>query len=149
MGTRRKLLIGFGVFLALIAVTYINLAVYPFTSEKPNFSDVERVFNRMQFPAEWQETDSSENRGVAGRRCPIEPGSACFHIRRSFAIPPTATLNQAKEALRTSGCSAVSETNNTSLGSEKKKYRLDCSIDGLDVGADYVEGEYFSVSILS
>jgi len=54
----------FGVFVALLGLAYIHLAVYPFTSQKPNFADVERVFNKMQFPSDWQEISSSENRGV-------------------------------------------------------------------------------------
>jgi hypothetical protein len=145
---KKGLLIG-GVLLALLAALYINMAVYPFFTSHPNYSDVERVFNKMQFPSDWTEIRSSENRGIAGRACPIESGSVCYHKSRSFNLPTTTTIEQVKSVMQQSGCQAISVSDNTAQGETKKKSLLGCSIDGMRLGADYSEGEYFSVTVYS
>lgn len=40
------------VLILVIAVWWVNAAVYPFTSKNPNFSDVETEFAKLQFPTD-------------------------------------------------------------------------------------------------
>jgi hypothetical protein len=138
-----------GVIFVLIAIFVINVAYYPFFTSHPNYSDVERVFNKMQFPSDWQEIRSSENRGIAGRACPIESESTCYHKSRSFNVPESTTLDSVKSILLQTGCPTVAVSDNTAKDAPKKKYLLGCSIEGMTIGADYVEGEYFSTTIYS
>lgn len=137
MSKKRKVLTGFGIFMVLLTILYIDTSVYPFTSQKPNFYDVERVFNRMQFPSNWQEIRSSENRGIAGRQCPIEPSTRCFHKSKTFKVPATTNEKDVVGALLLTGCPAVDVRDNTALGETEKTYSLSCSIDGLDISSSF------------
>jgi hypothetical protein len=129
--------LGFSLLIFLfIAITFVNLFVYPLRASNPNFSDVERVFSKLEFPADWQEIDSSENRGWYGRVCPIE-GSGCFSKTTTRKISDDDSIEQAKLVLVTGGCSAVGVVDNTPKGSEKRKYRLECSAPGgINIGSD-------------
>lgn len=132
MSRRRKLFIGFGVFMLLFGAFYIDTSVYPFTSLKPNFADVERVFNRMQFPADWQEIRSSENRGIGGRQCPIESESLCFHKSKMFLTPEKPSKETFEGLLKKTGCTIVSYTENMPEdGTQYDNYS--CSIDEVKV----------------
>jgi hypothetical protein len=118
MKRRGKLFTGFGIFMLLLVVFYIDTSVYPFTSQKPNFADVERVFDRMQFPAEWQEIRSSENRGIGGRRCPIESPSYCFHKGKDFRTASSIDNAIIESITRQSECVPISFNYNEPLNGE-------------------------------
>jgi len=116
----------------LLGLGYVNMAVYPFATSRPNYSDVERVFNKMQFPGDWQEIRSSENRGIAGRACPIESESACYHKSKTFKVPDTTQKNIIEAVLNSAGCQAVSFTDSTpSDGDPSTNYA--CSAEGLSI----------------
>ena len=134
-----------GIFVAilvvLLGVWIFHNSVYPFTTSHPNFSDVERVFNKMQFPSSWQEIDSSENRGVAGRLCPIESSTKCYHKSKTFSIPEATTIEDVKKVLLQTGCPIIGVRDNTAKNDMTKKYSLVCSIDALDIGSDFDIGK--------
>jgi hypothetical protein len=122
----------FGVILGVPAVVVgllvVNAFVYPFSSKHPNFSDVDQAFSKLQFPSDWQEISSSENRGIAGRGCDPFNSSGCFHKSKTFKIPQTATEEELKKVFIQAGCTTVSTTDNTYQGELKKSSNLRCSI---------------------
>ncbi len=132
----KRLVIAAIVVAVLIVLSIINLFVYPFKSSQPNFADVERVFNKIEIPADWVETSSSENSGIAGRACPIEPGTACFHKSKTFSTPFGVGVEHLKLVLMSSGCPAVGVEDNSYIDSPNSKFTLECSIEGLDIGSD-------------
>lgn len=120
------------VLLIPLSLFIINNAVYPFSTTHPNFSDVERVFNKMQFPSDWEEIDSSENRGIAGRACPIESATKCYHKRKLFKLSNKVSLDVIEGILKKTGCSAVSFTENKPVeGTSYDNYQ--CSTEGVTV----------------
>ena len=100
----------FGVLFALIAIWWFNAAVYPFTSKSPNFKDVETEFAKLQFPSDWKEISSSENKGIAGRQCDYFDASGCFHKGKTFNLGDNSSLAEVKDFYLKSGCKTVSET---------------------------------------
>lgn len=132
----RRLVIIVGLVVLFIVVGVINLFVYPFQSAKPNFADVERVFNKIEIPADWVEIDSSENRGIAGRACPIEPGTTCFHKSKTFTVPAGVNVEMVETVLLSSGCPSVGVVDNSYIDAPDTKYRFECSIEALDIGGD-------------
>ena len=121
--------------IVLTGAAYINMAVYPFSTEHPNFSDVERVFNRMQFPSDWQEVKSSENRGVAGRYCPFESSSACYHKSKTFRVPAGTLDKEVEKLLKETGCPIVSISVSTPIGAEPYS-SFKCSAEGLEISGE-------------
>jgi hypothetical protein len=117
-----------GVPILVLGLVYVNTAVYPFQSKRPNFADVEQAFAKLQFPAEWQEVSSTENRGVAGRQCDPFNSSGCFHKSKTFKFSPNATYEDVKSILTNAGCKSVSVAKNTRLGESKESYELRCRI---------------------
>lgn len=140
--------ISFGIVVLLGSILFVHWFVYPFVADKPNYSDVERVFNRMQFPSDWKEVSSSENRGIAGRQCPAESESACFHKNKEFSLTDSTKMDDVKKIFISAGCNSVSVTDNSSER-ESSKSVMQCSSEGLTIGADYVEGKYLSVTVYS
>ena len=136
----RRLVIIASVIMVLIVLTIINFFVYPFQSAKPNFADVERVFNKIVIPADWVEISSSENRGIAGRACPIEPGSACFHKGTRFTVPSGLTVEAAQGVFDDSGCPIVAFTRSEPIGGDPYT-NFSCSIEGLEVSGTLIEQE--------
>lgn len=121
----------------MLGLGYVNLAVYPFGTTSPNYSDVERVFNKMRFPSDWTEIRSSENKGVAGRNCPIESGSVCYHKSKTFKVQDGLTNEEVKSVLVMTGCPSPAEMDTTDSGELQKSTNFDCSVDGLEIGATY------------
>ncbi len=145
LGVRRKIFIGAGVFALLLGILYVHLAVYPFWSDHPNFSDVERVFDRIQFPEDWKITESGEDRGIAGRTCPLE-GSGCFSKYVRYMNIGDINKDTLGSIIKTSGCGSVSFNDNTIEGEVTKKYYFSCSTEGISINGDFKEGEYVFVS---
>lgn len=115
----------------LIVAGAVNFFVYPFTSAQPNFADVERVFNKIEVPADWVEVSSSENRGIAGRACPIE-SSGCFSKSTTFNAPTGTTPEIVQAILGLTGC-PLPEPVKTDLGDGRDdSYKLTCSIKGFE-----------------
>ena len=144
----RRLIIVASVVVALVVLTIVNFFVYPFQSAKPNFADVERVFNKIEIPTDWVEISSSENRGIAGRACPIE-GSGCFSKSKRFSIDPSTPSDNIASVYKTSGCTTISIKEDAQTeGVPPIRFR--CSIDGLTVGGDYYRDEKeITINILS
>lgn len=136
----RRLVIIASVIVVLIVLTVINFFVYPFQSAKPNFADVERVFNKIVIPADWVEISSSENRGIAGRACPIEPGSACFHKGIRYTVPNNLSTETIQGVFEGSGCPIVAFTRSDQIGGDPYT-NFSCSIDGLEVSGTLIEQE--------
>ncbi len=142
---KKKFFIGLSV--VVLGVLFVNQFIYPFSAANPNFADVERVFGKMQFPSDWQQIDQSENRGIAGRQCPIEPGSACFHKSKRFKIPPNTDRQTIEGVLKQTGCPAVAfdEVRST----EKLEYtNYQCSVEGLTLDGTYYQGDKWEASFI-
>lgn len=133
---KKKLLIVGGVLGLLLIINIIN-AYYPFRSVRPNYKDVEATFDRIKFPADWVQTDHSEDKGIAGRACPPE-GSGCFHKSRTFSIPNGTSYDLIKQVIETSGCAPVGYSRYEQIGGVPHA-NLECSINGLSVGASVHE----------
>ena len=116
-----------GFFVLIISLIYINTAVYPFQSKHPNYADVEQAFAKLQFPSDWQEIGSTENRGIAGRQCDPFDSSGCFHKSRTFKFSANATVDDVKGILVKAGCETVSVTESTRKEEKEKSYELRCS----------------------
>lgn len=97
--------------IVIFGLITINLFVYPFQSKQPNFKDVETAFAKLQFPAEWQEISSSENRGLHGRGCDFFDSSGCFHKGKTFKVKDvTEAKDVVKELIKVQGgCADISE----------------------------------------
>lgn len=131
--------------IAIVLAVFVGLwAVdnfyYPFKSESPNYSDVERAFAKLQFPADWKEISSSENRGLFGRGCDPLNDSGCFHKGKSFKVPEGFTSEGLKNVIIQSGlCSAVVENDITQSGESKPSFNMNCGTDNsINVGADLI-----------
>lgn len=74
------------IIVALLSVLYINIAVYPFQAAQPNFTDVEKYYNQLEIPADWELIETSENSGIKGRRCPVTPGPRCFYKSATYKV---------------------------------------------------------------
>lgn len=99
----------------LIVLLIINWFVYPFVSAKPNFADVEAVYNKMVVPADWVKKGEGANKGIAGRQCPIE-SDGCFSKSASFEVPMS-DYKQAIEQITTSmGCTSSGYDRNEQVG---------------------------------
>lgn len=128
----RQLSIFLGISLIVFTAGVVNAMFYPFTTTHPNYSDVERVFNKIQFPADWQQIDQSENRGIAGRQCPIEPGSVCFHKSETFGVGKDISADVVKGVLLQTGCPAVSITEHKVI--EGTPYTtFECTVGGVNL----------------
>jgi len=145
----RRLVFAATVVVLLIIAGVVNVFFYPFTSAKPNFSDVERVFNKIVVPADWVEISISENRGIAGRACPIEPGTACFHKGARYSLAGGADVVSAvQNVFGTSGCENVSSRDHEVIGGTPY-VSYECSISGLTVSGDLSKnpGSVWEVSV--
>lgn len=114
------------VLLAGIWVT--DNLIYPFKSESPNYSDVEKAFAKLQFPSEWQEISSSENRGLHGRGCNPLNDAGCFHKNTIFKVDDTNAKEIVKSMFLESGCEGVSEKPYTNNPTDDPSYNLFCTI---------------------
>ncbi len=96
----------------LIGLLIVNWFVYPFVSAKPNFADVEAVYNKMVVPADWVKKGEGSNKGIAGRQCPIE-SDGCFSKAATFSVPTGTTEEVVKDVFKSLGCVSVSTDTNT------------------------------------
>lgn len=93
-----------------VLLSFVNWFVYPLKSASPNFKDVETVFNSIKIPNDWVVVDQSENRGIAGRQCPIESDIVCFSKSKTFKVDYDLSNEMIVNVFKTSGCGSVSVT---------------------------------------
>lgn len=115
-----------GVPALIIGLLLVNAFIYPFSSKNPNFSDVEQAFSKLQFPADWQETSSSENRGIAGRGCDPFNSSGCFYKDKKFKFSSDPVV-AIKEIFSKAGCETVSQSEFTYKGEQQRSYSFRCT----------------------
>lgn len=116
-----------GVPALIIGLLLVNAFIYPFSSKDPNFSDVEQAFAKLQFPADWQEISSSENRGIAGRGCDPFNSSGCFNKRRTFSVPDNTTPAEVVLVLKNAGCEDVAIEEYKYNETDKSAHNLRCA----------------------
>lgn len=132
---KNKILVGIVTLLALLGLLWIHLFIYPFTTSHPNFSDVEKTFNNLPIPKDWKLISKSENKGIAGRACPIE-GSGCFSKRAVYELPPGTDVNVMTDSLRTFGCGPISVTDTSTKSA--KMYTYNCNLaQSVKLGSDF------------
>lgn len=119
-----------GLLVLLIGLWVVNNFVYPFQSVHPNYSDVEAAFAKLQFPSDWREISSSENRGLHGRGCDFLNNAGCFHKGKTFSVPERVTKDNLKQLLIDSGCLGTVESEFTYDGDAKPSFNLECGLSG-------------------
>jgi hypothetical protein len=92
-----------GLPVLVVGALIIHWFVYPFTSAQPNFADVEAVFSKMVVPETWVKKGEGSNKGIAGRRCPIE-SDGCFSKVASFLVPTSTTQAEIESVMISMGC---------------------------------------------
>ena len=135
-----------GIVFLVIATTAVNWFIYPFSSANPNYADVEAVFDSIQIPGGWIELDRSENRGIAGRQCPIESESMCFHKAKTFQVPSSIGEETTQGIIQTSGCTSPVVKDQTYSGEPiGSKYSLDCMarLVRVSVSVNNIKGEVY------
>lgn len=144
----KRIGIGVGVVFLIFVVAWVNAFVYPFRSVKPNYSDVEKVFARLQVPSSWKMIEHSENRGMFGRGCPIESSSVCFHKSATYTVPANVSDDVVKNVYKSLGCSAVASRDNSPVGGDSYT-NFECTTDGLKVTGDTIrKSEGWTVSVI-
>lgn len=74
--SKKNILIGIGIALA-IYLLIIGAAFAYYQSQRPNFRDLEKAFNELNIPEDWQQVSSSQNSGTWGLFCWQLEGEAC------------------------------------------------------------------------
>jgi hypothetical protein len=136
MATRSKksaLIIGLVVVLIVIVLNVVNWFVYPFTSAKPNFADVEAVYSKLQIPSDWTVIDESENRGIAGRQCPVESSTMCFHLAKTYNAQHIIDRITVENIVLGSGCISVDEKDESQKDDPVEVYSYTCMSGGVKV----------------
>lgn len=129
--------ITFGIFILLAGLWVTNAFIYPFTSSNPNYSDVEKAFAKLQFPSDWQEIKSTENRGLHGRGCDPVNGSGCFHKSKTFKVPENTSVEQVEKVLISGGCTGSVKQDITPQNDTLPTTSLRCGIgSGISFAAD-------------
>lgn len=123
----------------LVGLMFVHQYVYPIFPVNPNFSDVEKAFAKLQFPSDWQEISSSENRGLHGRGCDPLNDSGCFHKSKTFKLPEGNTLDNIKTVITASGlCSDLVISSPLYKDQEIPTNNYECGAgDGLSIGGTY------------
>lgn len=98
--------------IVLFAMLIVNWFVYPFSSAKPNFADVEAVYDKMVVPADWVKKGEGANKGIAGRQCPIE-SDGCFSKASTYSVPTSTSKAVVIDVFESLGCVSVSSDENT------------------------------------
>lgn len=131
--TVKVILIATGISLFLAGFFVVDQFFFPLTASPPYFSDVEAAFKKIQIPPDWQQIESSENRGIRGKRCPIESESTCFSKSSKYAVGNVVSIEDVKKVFQTSGCPVVSTNIVDYKDMRRTAYNLVCTIDGLTV----------------
>ena len=138
LSAKKKIALGVGVvFVIFMVVTYVNWFVYPFVSAKPNYADVEKVFNKLQIPPDWVEISRSENKGIAGRQCPIE-SDGCFSKGKRYQLNPGVEKSGILEILRSSGCISPTYTETVVVGGSNTA-SYECTSGGVRVSGSLIK----------
>lgn len=109
-----------------VGLLIVNWFVYPFSSATPNFADVEAVYNKLQIPSDWKIVEESENRGIAGRQCPVESVSMCFHIAKTYDINNITQKAVIEDIVLSSGCVSTTEKDNFQEGDIRESFTYEC-----------------------
>lgn len=120
--------IGLLVISLFVGAWVVDNLIYPFQSENPNFSDVEKAFAKLQFPSDWQEISSSENRGLHGRGCSPLNDAGCFHKSMTLKVPDMVSLDDVKTVFISAGCESVATDNYSYVGESKESTNFRCTI---------------------
>lgn len=135
-GLKVASLIG-GVLIVAVGLWFTDNFVYPFKASNPNYSDVEAAFSKLQFPSDWKEISSSENRGLHGRGCDPVNSSDCFSKSKTFKIPETTTKDEVSRVLLSVGCTGLSEKDISQSNEKEQSINLSCSVgNGINIGSD-------------
>lgn len=137
----------FAVLVVIVGLWATDNFIYPFKSVSPNYSDVEAAFAKLQFPAEWKEISSSENRGIHGRDCDPFNTAGCFHKTGSLSVPDNLSNDDVKAFMIASGCPGVVVSEFTYGGEEKRSFGFNCGLgNGVQLGAS-LRGPEASLSV--
>lgn len=135
MTNRTKIRSLFIVLFVVVFAGFINFFIWPFEADNPNFTDVEKVYNDISIPSGWKLISTTENKGTAGRTCPIE-SSGCFSKRGLYSLPEGADVIKMTEFLTSAGCKSISTSDTSSK--DTKMYTFYCQLtDGIKLGSDF------------
>lgn len=145
---KNKILVGIVTLLALLGLLWIHLFIYPFTTSHPNFSDVEKTFNNLHIPKDWKLISKSENKGIAGRACPIE-SDGCYSKKADYRVDERTDSLTMTEILKSFGCGPISTSDTSSK--DIKMYTYYCNLsNSMRLGIDFkVVSSEVSVRVFS
>lgn len=127
--------IALGVFILIAGIWVTDNFIYPFKADTPNYSDVEKAFAKLQFPADWKEISSSENKGLHGRGCDPLNDAGCFHKSKTFSVPDNLTVDEIKKVLSEGGCPGITTIPGGYKSDVKPSFDFSC---GTTLGVEYV-----------
>jgi hypothetical protein len=123
-----------GVLVLLVGYWLTDNFIYPIKSVHPNYSDVEQSFSKLQFPADWKEISSSENKGLHGRDCDPFNNAGCFHKSKTFKVNDSKSAKtNIEEMFKELGCDNVLDEptyEGNSNTTPKTASNLSCKIKG-------------------
>lgn len=137
-----------GLFVAFLVIIYIHFFVWPFDKANPNFSHVEEVFNRMQFPSDWKVISESENNGLHGRRCEFESSTRCFHKAKRFKVSAGTKDEEISQVMRQSTCLNVAAYDLTDKSDNYTSTGFKCQVGQISIDGSIARPEnevYISV----
>lgn len=138
MSNKIKTVLVLGVVFVVGTASFINFFIWPFKASSPNYSDVEKAFNEIKIPDGWQITSITENKGTAGRTCPIED-SGCFSKRVLLKLPEGVDSTVYTRFLADIGCTTLSASDTSSNNIKILSYS--CSLgNGIKLGSDFKVG---------
>jgi hypothetical protein len=135
MTNRARVWLVFIILFIVTAISFINFFIWPFEADNPNFSDVDKAYGNISIPKDWKLISTSENKGTAGRTCPIE-SSGCFSKRGLYSLPEGTDVAEMTEFLTSAGCKSISTSDSSSK--DTKMYTFYCQLtDGVKLGSDF------------
>jgi hypothetical protein len=135
MNNKAKVITVFVVLTLVGVVSFINFFIWPFQASSPNYKDVEKAFNAIKLPDGWEITSITENKGTAGRTCPME-GSGCFSKRASIKLPEGVDTTVYTRFLADAGCGPISVSDTSTPTSKMQTYYCNLK-NGIRLGSDF------------
>lgn len=138
MKNKTKVITIFVVLVLAGVISFINFFIWPFQASSPNYKDVEKAFNAIKIPEGWEIKSITENKGTAGRTCPIE-NDGCFSKRALIKLPEGVDSTVYTRFLTEAGCGRISASDSSNKTTKILSYN--CSLGGgINIGSDFKVG---------
>lgn len=131
--SKKKILVVVGVAVAIYLVI-VGVAWAYYQSQRPNYRDLEKAFNELNIPEDWQEVSSSKNEGTWGLFCWQIEGETCPYLTQVFSRTNQTQdnidilLNEVKNNFINSGYTIKSFSNEKCRAEYISSIEYSCSI---------------------